>query len=112
VKERLPVEVERFLSDHIESVEAVNLLILLFAHPARRWTVEDVGHESRTNGWSAEMHLRALSAHGLVRVLPGTPPTYQAELAYTDIVSELARTFLERRVSVISFIYSRPEGDG
>jgi hypothetical protein len=110
VKEALPLEIERFLSDHIDSVEAINVLILLFAHPSRRWTVEDVGHESRTNGWSAEMHLRALSEHGLVRVSSATPPTYQADPAYTGIVSLLARTFLERRVSVISFIYSRPEG--
>ena len=112
MNERLPAEIERFLTDYIDSVEAVNVLILLFAHAGRRWTVEDVGHESRTNGWSAEMQLRSLSTHGLVRVLPGTPPMYQADPAYTGIVSLLARTFLERRVSVISFIYSRPDGEG
>jgi hypothetical protein len=107
VTEPLPAEIERFLADHIESVEAVNVLILLFAHPARIWTVVDVGAESRTNDWSAEMQLRSLSAHGLVRVLPGATPEYQAEPAFTGIVALLARTFLERRVSVISFIYSR-----
>jgi len=109
VKEALPVEIERFLSEHIDSVEAINVLILLFAHASRRWTVEDVGHESRTNGWSEEMHLRALSEHGLLRIDRGPPATYQADPTYTGIVSLLARTFLERRVSVISFIYSRPE---
>lgn len=107
--DRLPDDVERFISDHIESVEAVNVLLLLFAQPARRWTAELVSRESRTNEWSAELHLESLSAHGLLRALPGTPRAYQAESTHSGVVGSLARLFIERRVAVISFIYSRPD---
>jgi hypothetical protein len=107
VTERLPDEIERFLADHIESVESINVLLLLFALPERHWTVDQVSRESRSNGWSAEIQLQALSDHGLLRFLPGPPATYQAETAHAGIVAHLARTFLERRVAVIRFIYSR-----
>jgi hypothetical protein len=109
LKDSLPADVERFLGDHIESVEAVNVLLLLFEQPGRTWTADEVGRESRTNEFSADLHLRALSDRGLVRVSPGPPPAYQADPAFAPVVASVARTFRERRVAVITFIYSRPD---
>jgi hypothetical protein len=109
LKDSLPSDVARFLSEHIESVEAVNVLLLLFEQPARAWSADEVGRESRTNEFSAELHLRALADKRLLRVSPGPPVTYQADPAFTHVVSSLARTFRERRVAVITFIYSRPD---
>ncbi|HEX6837213.1 MAG TPA: hypothetical protein VF334_11605 [Polyangia bacterium] len=109
MKDSLPADVERFLADHIDSVEAVNVLLLLFEQPARSWTADEVGRESRTNEYSADLNLRELNGRGLLRLSPGSPPTYRADPAFAQVVSSLARTFRERRVAVITFIYSRPD---
>lgn len=110
MNDSLPADVERFLADHIESVEAVNVLLLLFEQPARSWTADEVGRESRTNEFSADLHLRALSERALVQVSSSAPqPSYQANPTFARVVASVARTFRERRVAVITFIYSRPD---
>jgi hypothetical protein len=90
-------------------VEAVNVLLHFFEQPGRALSAYEVGRESRTNEFSAELHLRALADKQLLRVSAGPPVTYQADPAFTHVVSSLARTFRERRVAVITFIYSRPD---
>jgi hypothetical protein len=112
LKDSLPHDVRQFLLDHIESVEAITVLLLVYAEPARQWTAQEVGRESRTNDWSAGLQLEALSARGLFRSTAGPPPTYQADGRHAQAIATLGRTFRERRVAVITFIYNRPDEVG
>jgi hypothetical protein len=105
----LPADVQAFIAKYIDSVEAVNVLLLVFAQPARTWTPDEVGRELRTNEWSAELHLRALRARGLLQAKEESPTRYYADTAFSAIVASLAKTFRERRVAVITFIYSRTD---
>jgi hypothetical protein len=109
LKDSLPNDVRQFLQDHIASVEAITVLLLLYDQSARQWTAEAVGRESRTNDWSAALQLQALSARGLLRSSAGPPPTFQAESQFAAAVASLGRAFRERRVAVITFIYSQPD---
>ena len=59
---------------------------------------------------SAAGRLNELHQTKLLVVTPGEPPKYRFNAASPDSarVSELEKIYKERRVSVISFIYSKP----
>lgn len=105
----LPDDVARFIVDHIESVEALEALLLLHSAAARAWSAADVARESRTNEWSAQMHLDYLARHGLLQALGGDPPRFQAEPRASGAVAQLRRVYQDRRVAVITLIYTKPE---
>jgi hypothetical protein len=111
VNDTFPESVRRFLSAHIETLDAVEVLLLLFGEPERPWTADEVGRECRTNEWAAGVQLRALTRRGLLRAIdgPGDGPAvrYQAERGHKPEVDRLARTYRERRVGVITFIYNK-----
>jgi hypothetical protein len=109
LKNAIPAEVRGFILDHIGSVEMLNVLTLLFNHRDRAWTATEVGNELRTNEWSADLQLQGLAARQLVRASTDTPPRYQADARYAVEVANVARTYEERRVAIITLIYSRPD---
>jgi predicted ArsR family transcriptional regulator len=107
----LPPRVQRFLESHIDSIEKLEVLLLLRNQPARTWTAGGVAQELRIMEASAQGRMEDLCARGLVSCEGGTPPTYRfAPTSSEDsqAVTELATTYATRRVSVISFIFSRP----
>lgn len=105
-------DVRRFIVDHIASVEMLNVLLMLFLQPDRTWTADEMGRDSRTSVVSANLQLEALTAHGLAEALPGTPARYRAQPRFAEVVAAVRHTFAERRVAVITLIYSRPEDGG
>lgn len=107
----LPPRVQRFLETHIDSVEKLEVLLLLRNQPARAWTAGGVAQELRIMEASAQGRMEDLCARGLVACEGGVPPTYRFAPAASDdsqAVTELAATYATRRVSVITFIFSRP----
>ena len=107
----LPPRVQRFIESHIDSIEKLEVLLLLRNQPARAWTAAAVAQELRIMEASAMGRLEDLCARGLVSCEGGTPATYRfAPTAADDAqaVTELATTYATRRVSVITFIFSQP----
>ncbi|MBN1203747.1 MAG: hypothetical protein JXB05_02340 [Myxococcaceae bacterium] len=106
----IPQRVQRFLSMHIDSIEKLEVLLLLRARADREWTAHEVSMELRITEASAEARLEDLSARRLL-VSSGSPPSYRYSPASPEdaqSVSELQDTYSTRRVSVISFIFSKP----
>jgi hypothetical protein len=105
--EPLPDEVRRFVHDHIDSVERLEVLLLLHRHP-RVWRAGEVSNERRSSDPAANFHLRGLSESGLlIAEADGFRIHGDPKLARTlDLV---AQTFRERQVSVITFIYTKPD---
>ncbi len=111
MSEALPPRVQRFIAAHIDSIEKLEVLLLLRAHADRAWTPAAVSQELRIAETSAARRLMDLAARGLLAVEGGSPAAYRygpedAEDAVT--VDELAESYGTRRVSVITFIFSRP----
>ena len=106
----LPADVQAFICKHIDSVEAVNVLLLIFEQPAREWTADEVARELRTNEWSADLYLRVLRTRDLLHASHGSPARFRAEPAFAGAVAALGQAYRERRVAVIRFIYGRPGG--
>jgi hypothetical protein len=108
----LPQRVQRFLMTHIDSIEKLEVLLLLRNRTEREWTSSMVAQELRITDASAAARLADLTASGLLVGDSGSPPEYRYSPTDSEdvrAVSELAVTYSERRVSVITFIFSKPQ---
>jgi hypothetical protein len=107
----IPPRVQRFISTHIDSIEKLEVLLLMRARADREWTARDVSQELRITEASATARLEDWAVRRLLAVKDGSPPHYRFKPASTEDeqdVSALQDTYSTRRVSVISFIFSKP----
>ncbi len=107
----IPPRVQRFIATHIDSIEKLEVLLLLRAQAGREWSARDVSVELRITETSAAMRLADLAARRLVVEKGGPPPLYRYSPGSPDDekdITELQATYSTRRVSVISFIFSKP----
>ena len=105
----LPDDVHLFLYQNIESVEQLEVLLLLWRAPERGWTSDEVATAVYSHPSSVVRRLAMLLGQGLLR--EREPGCYQyaprtAELHDTE--SRLDHMYRERRVAVITLIASKP----
>ena len=106
----IPQRVQRFISTHIDSIEKLEVLLLLRARAEREWNAREVSQELRITEASAAARLEDLTARRLL-VASGGSSTYRFGPASPDdaqSITELQETYSTRRVSVISYIFSKP----
>jgi hypothetical protein len=107
----IPARVQRFIATHIDSIEKLEVLLLLWSHAEREWNAREVSQELRIMESSATARLEDLTARRLLTAAGGSPLTYRYSPASSEdaeAVGELHATYGTRRVSVISFIFSKP----
>jgi DNA-binding IclR family transcriptional regulator len=105
----LPPDVHQFLYQHVESVEQLEVLILLLGHPERGWSPDEVARELYSHPASIARRLAMLLGQGLLREIE--PGCYQYaprtdELHATTL--HVAEMYRERRVAVVTLIASKP----
>lgn len=108
----LPQRVQRFLMTYIDSVEKLEVLLLLRNRAERPWTASAVALELRIAEASSTARLEDLAASALLVSNGEVPAAYRFSPTHSDdvrAISELATTYAERRVSVITFIFSKPQ---
>jgi len=117
----IPADVRALIAQRIDSVAQLEVLLLLHADPARAWPADEVARELRIEPAGAQTQLDDLVRRGLVRAT-ATPPAAAPpggaapqRFAYgpasghlSSTVDALARAYADRRVAVISLIYSKP----
>ncbi len=107
----LSPSLQEFISRHIGSVVQAELLLLAQGSAPRRWSAAEIAAELRVEPAGARSQADALCSRGLLRSTGESDPRYWYEPSSDEIqqgVLELARAYPDRRVSIISFIYSRP----
>lgn len=105
----LPDDLSRFLHQHIDSVEELEVLLLARMWPGRSWSASDMARELYSHPSSISQRFQHLLAGGLFR--EGAPGfvQYAPRAAELDaVVARLAVTYRERRVAVISLIATKP----
>src|SRR3954468_10963921 len=108
----LPEDIEGFIADHFDSLERLEILLLLRSQRAREFAPAEVTAELRLGPASAPDQLAVLRERGFVEAL-GDPPRYRyaPEAGEKErLTSELARCYADRRVTVIKQIFS-PRSD-
>jgi hypothetical protein len=104
VAPEIPESVQRFIAQYIESVSALDVLLLLRAVPGKWWSADEVGRALVTGEMAARTQLEQLGRLGLVSEDDGAF-AYPPDLPQADTVDELAECYARRRHTVIGLIY-------
>jgi hypothetical protein len=104
-----------FLEEHICSIEQLEVLLLVRATAPRLWTAEALSREIGSTVTSISQRLSDLAASGLLSVeeSEGVSSYHYAPATETlvRLIDTLAKTYKERRLTVINHIYGRPDSD-
>lgn len=100
----IPGDVRRFIAAHLDSVSALETLLLLHREPDRSWTAEDVARALVSKPQAATGFLRHLRDQGLASEHDG-----RFRYAPHRAVDALAETYATRRHTVIGMIFDRPD---
>jgi hypothetical protein len=106
----IPPRVRQLIIDHIDSVMQLEVLLLIAAQPQRAWSAKDLADLLRIDPAWVDSQLRAMAAGGLVAQQPD-PAAFRFEPRSAELsqaVDELAKTYADRRVTVIGLIFAKP----
>jgi hypothetical protein len=104
----LPDEVERFLREHIGSVDELEILLLVRDHPGRAWTGDTVARELRLDPAVSHERLTDLGRRGFVVAESLGTVTYAARPEFEHPLSVLDDLYRRFRSAVIGAIVSNP----
>ncbi|MET0294303.1 MAG: hypothetical protein ABW042_04745 [Phenylobacterium sp.] len=99
-----------FVREHIRSVWALELLLLLRRAPERNWTPDDLVRELRASGPLVSANLQALQNAGLIACDEAGRCRYAPAAEVLDrLCAELEAAYRERPVALINVIASPPD---
>ena len=105
-----PDHVRIFIEENINSVEQLEVLLLLRQDRQKQWTADSVSQALYTPAAAAAKRLADLVARQIA-VTDESLQNYSYQPSSTElgkIVDDLATVYRDRRVAVISLIYSKP----
>jgi hypothetical protein len=98
-----------FIASHIQSVEHLEILCLLAEESSRSWSVTDTFRRIQSTEKSVLEGLQFFVARGIVSADAQGAFQFSPETSELTVAArELIKTYRERRVSVIEFIYKKP----
>jgi hypothetical protein len=106
--------VKAFVHKYIQSVEHLEVLLLLYRAPEKTWTAQSVARELRADGSSIKNRLSDHTKAGLLDELQneGSAEYFYRFRSYdpdvNEIVSQLGAAYRERRFRIIDAIFSKP----
>lgn len=106
-----PADVKAFIANHISSIAQLEMLLLLRSDPAKQWDVAEISKALYATPEMAAGQLASLQADGLVSVSEDPEQRYQYQVGDPDlrnVINRLAELYRDRRVSVITVLYSEP----
>lgn len=104
-------DIQRFIAENISSVAQLEVLLLLKAHPQQSWNADEVATALYAGSTLLADELAAWRSRGLLEVAPDRPDAYRFAPRTPDmaaVVETLEEAYKNRRVSVITAIYSKP----
>jgi hypothetical protein len=105
----LPEDVSHFVTQFMESVEQLEVLLLLRRSPERAWSAGEVARELYSHPTSVIQRLELLLGQGLLREHGQGCFQYAPRSSDLDrTVGVLAELYRERRVAIITLIASKP----
>jgi len=105
----LPADVNRFIHDNIESVEHLEVLLLLARTPERGWSASEVAETLYSHPASIRLRLARLLGQGLLgEIEEGCYKYAPRSTELHETVQRVSECYHERRVAVITLIASKP----
>jgi hypothetical protein len=106
-----PVDVRHFIDQNIESLAQLEALLLLRNDPQRSWDAAAMAKALYVPVEMAEALLAEFGRRQLVKVMPQSDVHYTYNIVdakLDELIGRVAAEYQERRVGVISLIYSKP----
>jgi hypothetical protein len=108
----LPEEIVHSIDLLVDSLESLEVLVLLYRHAERSWSAAEVGLELGLRESAAVRELGGLRARRLIMLEPGTDDRYrlvggETNGASLDDVRRVAEAYGNRRIAVINHVASR-----
>jgi hypothetical protein len=104
-----PLELRQFIDRNVESIVQLETLLLLRRDPSRGWSADQIAKSLYISGEMARALIADLDRRGFVKPLAEAMYSYQPTDPEADrLIGQLAKFYDERRVAVISMIYSKP----
>jgi hypothetical protein len=103
--------VKSFIIDHINSVEQLEVLLLLHRHWQKDWSAEEISKELRIDPHSAAERLEDLCHREFLSKKKDCPSLFRynpRQSNHDRAVSELADAYTRHRVTIITQIFSKP----
>ena len=105
----LPEEVQGFLREHVEAIEALEVMLLLQAQPSRAWTAIAAAHELRLHPHSVARRLDAFVDRQIAaRTGEDGAVRYAARGDLGRAIARVAEVYRTQRNAVISFVLTSP----
>lgn len=102
-------QVLQFLRNHIESVEQLEILSLIFEHPSREWTISTLSLELRSSEIAIGKRLSALVSARVLLAPDDSIPRYRpACQAQSQLLEEVLAFYRLRPHRVLEILYSKP----
>lgn len=104
-------ELERFIATEINSLEQLEILLLLSGNPHKWWTATGVYEVIKSSVQSVQDRLNAMSDRGLLTQEVENEIRYRFAPKSEEIwriTSELRDSYKERPVKVVQAIYNKP----
>jgi hypothetical protein len=108
MSEGLSQRVREFLLAYVDSIGLLEVLLMLAAAPQTGFTADQVSDHLRTSPMSAQERLRSLTDRKLADRLPNGSFRFGSGAELAAVVREVSEAYRDRRVSVMTLIYSRP----
>lgn len=106
-----PEEVKRFLDEHIESIDQLEILRVLSEDPQRAWSTGDLAKAVQAPSSTVATQVAALLARGLVvTAAQGTTILFRHGQLTPQLTTELdhaLQLYRERPVTMIRMVYAR-----
>lgn len=104
----MPAPVKRFIAGHIESVEQLEVLLLLRGANDKTWTADEVARALVIRRESAQHWLGDLHSRGLLLKIDEGHRYDVPERETEQAIDQLAESYANYRVAVIGLIFSKP----
>jgi hypothetical protein len=104
-------ELEKFIAAEINSLEQLEILLLLSGNPHKWWSAKSVYEVVKSSIQSVQDRLEEMVARGILRKETDTEVRFQfgpRDEAVWRITTELRDAYKERSVKVVQAIYSKP----
>ena len=105
---RLPIDVKDLLTDHIDSVGHLEVLLTFFNNQNRTWTASAMSLELRSHETIVRQQMEKLLEAGFIKKNHNNEYSYSPSEKLHTRVDLLCRTYKEMSVAVIAFIYEKP----
>jgi hypothetical protein len=105
-------ELHEWISDSIDSVEQLEILLLLQGNPSRSWNISELSVHLRSHRESVSLRIQGLLTKGFVSCLQaeGRPTSFQYSPPSPQVdekIRILKDAYINKRITVINMIYEK-----